>query len=157
MLNLKPKQEIKLNKQTKLNRKLKLLNFQTKPKPKKKSPRRGAFVSRSPPPSPSMRAAPPGAARSVPRPWISPIFFPRRFIWRVLKMFVPDLVEIACSLARRFMFGLQNGDPKNVTFYKTFLENDKNPSVFASAKSFSLPFAGAGRTHLLYLFSKGIL
>ena len=25
-------------------------------------------------------------------------------IWRVLKMFVPDLVEIACSLARRFMF-----------------------------------------------------
>ena len=71
-------------------------------------------------------------------------------------MFVPDLVEVACSLACRFMCGLQNGDPKNVTCYKTFLENDKNPSVFASAKSFSLSFAG-GRTHLLYLFSKGIL
>ena len=78
-------------------------------------------------------------------------------IWRVLKMFVPDLVEIPCSPACRFMFGLQNGDPKNVTFYKTFLEHDKNPSVFASAESFSLTFAGAGRTHLLYLFSKGIL
>ena len=69
-------------------------------------------------------------------------------------MFVPDLVEIGRSLACRFMFGLQNGDPKNVTFYKTFLENDENTSAFASAKSFSLTFAGAGRTHLLYLFSK---
>ena len=69
-------------------------------------------------------------------------------------MLVPDLVEIAGSLACRFMFGLQNGDPKNVTFCKTFLENYKNPSVFASAKSFSLTFAGAGRTHLLYLFQK---
>ena len=72
-------------------------------------------------------------------------------------MLVPDLVEIACSLACHFMFGLQNGDPQNVTFYKIFLENDKHPSIFASAKSFSLTFAGTGGTHLLYLFSKGIL
>ena len=72
-------------------------------------------------------------------------------------MFVPDLVEIARSLACRFMFGLQNGDPQNVIFYKTFLENDKNTSVFASAKSFSLTFAGAGRTPPLSVFKRNFV
>ena len=72
-------------------------------------------------------------------------------------MFVPGLVEIACSLACRFMFGLQNGYPKMLHFIIPFLNMIKDTSALASAKSFSLTFAGAGRTHSLSVFKRNVV
>ena len=41
--------------------------------------------------------------------------------WWVVKMFVPGLVANASPLARRLMFGLQNGDPQMLHFISFFL------------------------------------
>ena len=79
-----------------------------------------------------------GLSPAGPVNWLKPYRWPTKFsqnstngwvfIWRVVKMFVPGLVEIACSLARRFMFGLQNGDPtKLLHFTILFLKMIKIP------------------------------
>ena len=51
-------------------------------------------------------------------------------------MFVPDLVEIARSLACRFMFGLQNGDPKMLHFTRLFLNMIKIPQFLLAPSHF---------------------
>ena len=72
-------------------------------------------------------------------------------------MFVPDLVEIARSLACRLMFGLQNGDPKNVTVHSIslLLKMIKIPQFLLAPSHFhSLLLV---LEEFSSLFSKGIL
>ena len=50
-------------------------------------------------------------------------------------MLVPGLVANACPLACRLLFGLQNGDPQNLTFYEFLWNMIKTYLVFVTLGS----------------------